>query len=353
MLEGKPEVQPTDYRGAVRIRAVTNVATILGNAEEGTILLGLQVSPEPKITWQGLIALKIDKAIDDNDQKLTETMPPNGPIGIRGAGIAGQPVAGAAGVVPVGRMVNASVGQFIPVRLKKGEKASKALKELSGAISAEVLAEPKALITTDEVLNSAGKTFKGDDGGSIKIVSVDKNTDDGEGLKATVVFELERPAGYVVPPINKEFGGLRGAVPGVAPAVPLPPRGAAGQPPPGAGFQVQAAQGQAAPGQVVQIQVQVGGAVKVNNGGPAAATFTPFNNGTAGLKLVDDKGNAVAGASIGMRYKPQAGPGRVVPEYILTIPVKKDQTEAGKLTFSASKSVTVDIPFTLKDIVLP
>jgi hypothetical protein len=55
-----------------------------------------------------------------------------------------------------------------------------------------------------------------------------------------------------------------------------------------------------------------------------------------------------------MQFRPPGvGGGPNTPEWVLTFPLKKDQTEAGKLTYSASKSVTVDIPFTLKDIVLP
>jgi len=350
LLEGRPEAQPTDYFGAVRIRAVTNVAAILGNPEEGTLLLGLQVSHEPKITWQGLIGLKIDKAIDDNDQRLGEAMAANGPIGIGGGAFPG----GGIGVArPLVARRGYGISQFVPVHLKKGEKASKSLKELSGTISAEVLAEPKTLITTDEVLKSAGKTFKGDDGGSIKIVSVDRD-EDGQ---ATVVFELERPVGFTAPPMNG--GGVFGGAPGVpvAPPVPAPRRIQIlpNQPqPPGAGIQAQAGQVQPAPpGQVIQIQIQVGGAVQVNGGGAGATALAPFNGGTSGLKLVDDKGNTVAGSSIAIQYKAQPGGGRVAPEYVLTVPLKKEQTETGKLIFAASKSVTVDIPFSLKDIVLP
>ena len=231
-----------------------------------------------------------------------------------------------------------NLNQMVPVRLKKGEKASKLLKELTGTISAEVLAEPKTLITTDEILKSAGKTFKGDEGGSITVVSVDK---DANGL-VKVVFELEQPAGFIVP---NNMGIIQGG--GAFPLpVPAPPRKILPLPQQNAGFQVQAVPIQVAPGGQVQIQV-VGG---VQIGG---AVMQPVNGGANGLKLVDDKGNPVAIAGIGMQFKQPAAGGRFAPEYVLTVQLKKEQTEAGKLTFSASKSVTVDIPFTLKDIVLP
>jgi hypothetical protein len=226
--------------------------------------------------------------------------------------------------------------------LKKGDKPSKSIKELTGTVSAEVLGEPKTLITTDEILKAAGNTFKGEEGGSIKIISVDK---DEKANQAKVIFEFEQPAGFT-PPINVNPGGpIRGGpvpIPLPAPVLPLPPAGA-----------LQAVQIQAAPAQVVQVQVQIGG------GGVAGPAILPVRpgfqavNGSNGLKLVDDKGKAVEGQSIFMQLKAAQPGAPLTPEWVLTFPLKKDQTEAGKLTYSASKSVTVDITITLKDITLP
>jgi hypothetical protein len=356
LVDGKPEVEATDYSSAVRVRALTK-PPMFGNAPEGEILFALDISPEPKITWQRLIGVKLEKAIDDNEQKLGEAPPPNVP-GINngpfpGGGVKILPAVAPAIVRP--NFAN-NLHQYTPIRLKKGEKASKSIKELTGTIAAEVLAEPKTLISTDDVLKSAGKTFKGDEGGSIKIVSVDK---DEKANVVKVIFEFEQPAGFT-PPINGLPGGIGGGpVPVPLPApnpapVPLPPAAAPGgkiqilpAPPNGALQAVQAQAGQAGQGQVVQVQVQGGGVAIAPIGRPGG-----FGNAN-GLKLVDDKGKPVEGQNITMQFKAGQPGAPVTPEWVLTFPVKKDQTEGGKLTYSASKSVTVDIPFALKDIVLP
>jgi hypothetical protein len=232
--------------------------------------------------------------------------------------------------------------QYAPIWLKKGEKASKSIKELTGSISADVLGEPKTLISTDEIMKSAGNTYKGEEGGSIKIVSVDRDENNGQ---VKVVFEFEAPANFVPPngvvPVPIRGGPVPLPLPAPAPPIKLQIQPAQ----PGAGFQAVQA-----PAVQVQVQVQAGGGAAA----PAILPVRPgFNAGVNGLKLVDAKGNAVEGQTIGMQFKqPQAG-GAFMPEYILTFPLKKDQTEAGKLIYAASKSVTVDIPFTLKDIVLP
>ncbi len=334
MVDGKPESLATDYSGAVRIRAQTK-QNLFGNAQDGEILFALEITPEPKITWQRLIGVKLDKAIDDNDQKLSEVMQPNvvpGGIQFRAGGIVAPAIA-----PPMRGFIN-NLHQYSPIRLKKGDKPSKSIKELTGTVSAEVLGEPKTLITTDDVLKAPGKTYKGEDGGSIKVISVDK---DEKANQAKVIFEFEQPAGFT-PPINVNPGGpIRGGavpLPLPPPVPPLPPAGA-----------LQAVQIQAAPAQVVQIQVQGGGGVA----GPAILPIRPGFNNANGLKLVDDKGKAVEGQNIVMQFKAAQPGAPLAPEWVLTFPLKKEQTEAGKLTYSASKSVTVEIPFTLKDITLP
>src|SRR5262249_39290750 len=98
--------------------------------------------------------------------------------------------------------------------LKKGEKPAKTLKELKGTLTAEVFGPVKPIITVDNLLKAAGKTFKGDDGGSLEVLDVVKGDNE-----VTVTLALDAPADW--PP------GI--AVAGVA-AVPLAPPGAGGGP---------------------------------------------------------------------------------------------------------------------------
>ncbi len=354
LVDGKANAQATDYAGAIRIRNYAK-PEIFGRPVDGQILLALEIAPEPKITWQRLVGVKITKALDDNDQKLGESADPNeiGGPGPQAGGIApgvARPIAPRQGMQIRGFFQ----GQVVAVRLTKGEKASKSIKELGGTISADVLAEPRPLISTDEIMKSAGKTFKGEESGSIKVNTVDRDEANGT---VKVAFEFESPAG--APNAGGVFlqpAPLRRVVP-IQPAAPPPPppaeKGAAVPPPaapaptapPPAALQV--VQEKAAP-----LPAQGIGAA----GGPPVA-FQPAvpaigAGGVNGLKLVDDKGKAVEGQQITI-HKVQQGPGGAMVEYLLTFPLKKEQTEAGKLTYSASKNVTVEIPFTLKDIVLP
>jgi hypothetical protein len=347
LTDGKVNAQATAYAGAVRIRNYSK-PEIFGQAAGGQILLALEVAPEPKITWQRLIGVKVTKALDDNDQKLGESSDANeiGGPGPQAGAIApgvGRPIAPR----PAQQIRGFFQHQVVAVRLTKGEKASKSIKELTGTVSAEVLAESQPLISTDEIMKSAGKTFKGEESGSIKVNSVDR--DEASGT-VKVVFEFEAPAGAMGAGGVNIQPGLRRLVP-LQPAAPPPPppaeKGPAAPPPaapPPAALQA---------AQLKPIPVQGQGPPPVG-GPPGAFQVAPGvgTGGVNGLKLVDDKGNAVEGQQIRINQVRQ-GPGGASIEYALSFPLKKEQTEAGKLTYSASKNVAVEIPFTLKDIVLP
>ena len=346
LKDGKARTLPTFYAGAVRIRVLDNPAQLIGPPPVGEHYLGLQVSPEPKIRWQQLVNVRIDKAVDDQGQTLMPGMggTPAGPaVGI-GGGFAPQPMIWNAG------FGYGSLHQTIPVRLKKGEKPSKSLKELSGTITAAVLAEPETLISADNILKAVGKTFKGKEGGSIKVNAVEENN--GQ-LRLRV--ELVQPAN-VVPANQAGFGGIGFGGPGgpmilpiapppvpvpapapLPPAKPLLPRGA---------FQVQGrvVQVQAAPVQI-QIQIGGGGAVQIN---PGMGFVGGNNNG--GLVLLDDKGKVIP--TIGSGMMGRGGPGGVVWEHHLTFRPQKGQQPA-RLVFKGSKRVNVEIPFQFKNVTLP
>jgi hypothetical protein len=68
--------------------------------------------------------------------------------------------------------------QVVAVRLRKGDRPSGSLRELSGTVLAHVQTEPEALLTLDRVLQSSGRTVKGEQGGLLRLVKVDR-VDDG------------------------------------------------------------------------------------------------------------------------------------------------------------------------------
>ncbi len=184
LLDGKAKAMPVDTTSAIRVK-VMEKAEFFGPAKEKEILLGLKVSAEPKLQILQLVNVRIAKAVDDQGQNLTQAADP----------VPEAPALpkGAPGLPAIGRMPNFFFGgmdQMTPVRLKKGEKAAKSLKELTGVIAAEVLTPPAAVITADRIMFAAGKEFKGTEGGKLKILQVVKAANG----QITVKFELEAPA---------------------------------------------------------------------------------------------------------------------------------------------------------------
>jgi hypothetical protein len=374
----------------VRVRvAPPGVSSPFGvPASDKAISLLLQVAPEPRLRWQQLKAITVEKAIDDNDQKLTKHEPPM-PAGGGGFGGPGGVIVFPGGKVmpgwPGGGMnvwSNDNVNHNVQLMLNKGAKASKKLKELSGSILAVFLGEAKAFIVADNVMKAKGKTFKGADG-SITIKAVNKDKD---GV-VKIEFEFTQPKD-IVPEVNSVttpmwrggFGVAPGGViappairvvPGVKLVPPAPPA------PPAKAVEKKAEPKKEAPKAdtpkkdekpmpVPAVKVKVAIGRVVIGGGPAIALpalppgggpFVPFN--MQGLSLQDAKGKdlpaqiqvdwmkAKAGGGFG-----GFGPGSKM-DYIATYrPQKGQPAEPTKLVFTGRKPVEVTVPFTLKDVEL-
>ncbi len=299
---GRVQTLPTDASHAVRVRALDR-NDIVGEPREKEILLALQVTPEPKLHWQFLSGVRITKAVDDNGQNLTTANPadpevdPNlnpGLPRVRNPRIIRQ--------LPMENV--------LPVRLKAGAQPSKTLKELQGIVTAQVLTDPQAVITVDKVLEAAGKTFKGGEGGVLRVLEVKKQADD----QVEVRFEFEAPrmvlGAAVVPATTPAVGNApiqpalrRGAVPE---AVPAPTPGGPGAVPPPA---------------------------------VAAQVFT----------LLDDKGNPLP--LLNQNMTSRNDPRGTVAVYRLVF--RSATREPARLVCMGQHSVTLEIPFTLADVTIP
>jgi hypothetical protein len=364
LIDGKPEKVPTDASGAVRVR-ISDHLKQQPKGPEGEIRLGLELTPEPKLQLLQVGAVRVEKALDDQGQKLTQVMnmapganPAPGQIGFGGFGGAPVPIGfggnfggnfGFAGV-------QGAASQYTAIQLKKGEKAAKTLKEVSGVITAQMMAPAQPAITVDNIMKMAGKEVKGKDGGLIKMIDVARAANG----QLRVRFEFDPPANAGNP-----FGVQGGVFPGIQimpvpiqinpppVPVPLPPRkeGKApganppngpqlAQPAPAPMAQAQPARLQIA--QPGQIQIQIG----VGVGGPA---FMPIGNigANSGFTLIDDKGNTLQPTGFQQQIR-QVG-NMIKVDHVLTFQLQKGQDPA-KLVYSVSKSTTIDIPFTLKDV---
>jgi hypothetical protein len=305
LLPGKVASSAVDTSSAVRVRAADKRHYRLSDEE---IALVLQISVEPRLRWQNVLTVSIDSAIDDNDQKLSQAAP-QARAGGRPGGIIVNLPGGGANVWING--ASGGVTDSATVRLKKGEKESKALKELTGTIGALVRGQAEPILVADNVMKSAGKSFKGKQSGEFKILSVDKK-DDGS---IQIAFEFEIPAGVIAETM------LPPAAPRNPPAAPAPAKGAALPPIAGIGI-----------------------------GAPANAPRFFLN----GLILRDEKEN-VLNASVKINWDKMAGfvAGSRRMEYIATYrPEDKDAAQPAKLVFIGRREITISVPFTLKGIEL-
>jgi hypothetical protein len=184
LIDGQASM-PTDASHSVRVRALDPNQFLINQQREREILLLLQVTPEPKLHWQGFSGVRISRAVDDNGQNLSvlateleaDQFNPNVPRRIRGN--------------PVRTL---SLDNTVPIRLKAGAQASKTIKELQGILSVQVLTEAQPIIMVDKVLDASGKTFKGGEAGVLRVLEVKKQP---EGL-VEVRFELDTPRDVVV-----------------------------------------------------------------------------------------------------------------------------------------------------------
>lgn len=346
LKDGKSKKLPADNRSAVRVRALRK-SDLFGNAPEGEVIVALEVSPEPRLQWQAFKSLRIEKAVDDQDQNLGQVIPQvEGGVGGFGGLAAPAPWAVAQPVFLWGQL-----HQRVPVQLKKGAKAAKSLKELKGVLTAHLLTEARPMIVADKLDKAAGKVFKGEAGGSLKIVEVK-----AEETQTTLRLEFEPPPyDKVVPaqangmpgagvPIGVVRPGVRimpaPVLPAPAPVPPPPPPPA----PPG-GF---AAPANPAP-PVAQVQIQIGGGGGIAFGGPVQ--FGSLN----GLSVQDAKGNTlpIRNQQAHFRQVQQLnGATTLIVSYTFVCQHDKDKGPA-RVVYLGRKRATVEIPFALKDVPLP
>jgi hypothetical protein len=284
--DGKAEVLPTDYVGALRVRARAVKRVFYHEVRADGHVVELEFSLEPKAAWQRLVGLRLDKALDDRGQALTALAGDDKvPAGLPG----GFDVP----FVPIG-----ATEMFAPLRLKRGALEAKSLKELKGILTAEVLAPPEPVITVDDLFKASGRTFTGEAGASLEVLEATRAK--GGAVTVRLALEPPRPSGPA-----PEAGGR--AVP-VLEAIPIA----------GTLFR-----------------------------GPPGRSHGGLDDG---LSLVDDQGHAIPVVRQGIIYRGgEKGPTHM---HELTFRLAADQQRV-KLVFSAVRRVTIDVPFTLRNVPLP
>jgi len=176
--DGKPVQVPTFYAGAVRLRLLP-VGDAAQQKQDREVVMAVEVSVEPKVySFAVLDGSRIEKAVDNQGQAMEATL--------------------ATGYAPVARGQRVPTTRQTLLRVKLGEKEPKTLRELSGHLAGQVLAQSEPLIVVDDIFNAAGKTIRGDRGGSIEVFAVEKK---GDG-EVQIQLRLENPpfqAGNIQP----------------------------------------------------------------------------------------------------------------------------------------------------------
>lgn len=282
LTDGRPSAAAATRVGALRIRAAKAPA----GDDSGHLTVNLTVTAESNVRCQDLFTLHVDKAVDDQGQELHPAD--------EGGGVAPAFTRRNLLVLQPGFLV-----QQLQARLEPGEKPSKSLRELHGTLKARLLTEPRQVLAVDDLLKSGGKTFRGKEGGEIRVLDVTRD-DAGE---VTVRFELEVPPEVSAAGIPYGAGG----------------RGGRGR----------------------------GGAFPE---APPVALPAGLQRRVGGLNILDDKGEAVEQTAVRSLVRRDAR--GLVREFTLTATPKTGRG-AAKLVFSGCKIVGVEVPFTVKDIPLP
>jgi hypothetical protein len=218
----------------------------------------------------------------------------------KGQSLAVAPEPEVANPIPVrrGSVVTHSVNRLVQVRLKLGDNQATVLTALQGTVTAEALTATEPLVVVDNILKAAGKEAKGKDGGSLDILAVDKQVNGDVQLRV----RLQNLSGRNVLGVFRPGGGVR--------------------------FRQ------------VQVQVQVG---------PNALALTNEASGLPSLVDANDRGYQLV--QIPSRSM-QVANGQVTEEITLVYRPHAGQGDPARLVLSGRRTVTMEIPFTLRNVPL-
>lgn len=191
LTDGPSREMPTAYVGALRIRALLPT-TAVGQARfNGETQIGLEISAEPRMGWQGVLDFRIDRALDEQGQLLDQT---------RTNLATSSPEAQFQQAFQVPSSSRPASGQGIAwARLKLADQPSRRLSELRGTLTVQVQTPVTPLLTVDNVLTSEGQLIRGDDNGCLKIHQV-RLVEMGTSKQYKIKLQFENlPDGVVGP----------------------------------------------------------------------------------------------------------------------------------------------------------
>jgi hypothetical protein len=307
LYDETPVKVPTFHAGAARIRALpigTPIPNMTFDSDE--VVIPLQVSLEPRLSWSGAPSIKIGQATDDREQRMTASV----------VNLAANPMSEDDFMMMQIMMAGNPYGNYFPqrsqyvaLRLQPGEKPPKTLRELSGTLSLP-LRVTGPIITAANPIKLVGQVIHGPYG-SMTIHAMDRQ--DNGHYKVDVAIDM---APDVQLPMANPVGGANRVV--------MMPN--------------------------VQVQIQGGVIVQNVNGGiqNIGGNSTEF----MGLSLADADGKRWTAGQVAqqqMNYDPSGCKMRM----ILIFRPSVGAGEPASLTFTATHPASVETEFRFTDLPLP
>lgn len=187
LKEGNIESLPADNKSAFRVRLLKNPESVFGKPDDKHILIGLDVTPEPRLKLHEITAVKITKAVDESGQILDQdtTVVRNDMAAPPMPGrIIARPVQGLGQDGKAG-----AVDSKVPVHFLKGKKESNSIQMLEGTLVLQVMDDSKPILEIINIDKEVGKKIEGKSGAWLKINECAK---DAKGLHS-LRFEYDIP----------------------------------------------------------------------------------------------------------------------------------------------------------------
>ena len=191
LKEGKFDLLLTDNRSAYRIRLLKTPETVFGKPDDKHILIGLEVTPEPRFKLQEITGVKITKAVDESGQILEQD------TNISRNDILAPPMPGriiARPIQALGQEGKAgAVDSKVPIHFLKAQKDSKSIQMLEGKLILQVLDDSKPILEITNIEKEVGKKIEGKSGAWLKINECGKDAKGFHSLR----IEYDIPADAV------------------------------------------------------------------------------------------------------------------------------------------------------------
>lgn len=179
LFDGPPQPVPTHQAGAIRFRALPARGTPSAGMGLGNQGFFLEIMPEPKLAWLGVVETRIERAVDDQGQVRSATT----------AAAAPSLEAEIRWLIETDLSRPAASSQ-VPVQLLPGEKPARRLREVKGQVTAQVQTPLETVLEIGNILDAAGQSYAAGEDNRVKVLEV---TNPPRGL-IRIRLQLEGPA---------------------------------------------------------------------------------------------------------------------------------------------------------------